>query len=83
MFSAINWKGHNAALLGVLVVDGEWTRETLRVMAKVFDYVVPIGRVPDLVETIKAHLNGDESKLKWLIDFRITSARLSGHPDSA
>lgn len=49
MFSAINWKGHNPELLAVLVVDGEWTKETLLVMAKVFDYVVPIGRVPELV----------------------------------
>jgi hypothetical protein len=40
-------------------------------MAKVFDYVVPIGRVPDLVETLKAYLEGDVSKLKWLIEFRV------------
>lgn len=71
MFSAINWKGHNPALLAVLVVDGEWTKETLLVMAKVFDYVVPIGRVPELVEILKAYLAGDKSKLKWLIQFRI------------
>jgi hypothetical protein len=74
MFSAINWKGQNPKLLAVLVVDGEWTKETLRVMANVFDYVMPIGRIPDLVETLKAYLEGDESKLKWLIEFRITSA---------
>jgi hypothetical protein len=74
MFSAINWKGRNAKLLAVLVVDGEWTRETLRVIANVFDYVVPIERIPELVDTIKAYLDGDESKLKWLIDFRITAA---------
>ncbi|MGJ5633134.1 hypothetical protein [Nostoc sp. CALU 1950] len=72
MFSAINWKGKNAKLLAVLVVDGEWTKETLRVMANVFDYVVPIGRVPYLAETLKAYLEGDDSKLKWLIEFRIT-----------
>lgn len=71
MFSAINWKGHNPDLLAVLVVDGPWTKETLIVMAKVFDYVVPIGRVPELVEIIKAYLAGDKSKLKWLIQFRI------------
>jgi hypothetical protein len=71
MFSAINWKGRNQKLLALLVVDGEWTRETLRVMADVFDYVVPIGRIPELVETVKAYLDGDESKLKWLIQFRI------------
>jgi hypothetical protein len=72
MFSAINWKGRNTRLLAVLVVDGEWTGETLRVMAKVFDYVVPISRVMGLVETLKTYLHGDESKLKWLIEFRIT-----------
>lgn len=71
MFSAINWKGHNPNLLAVLVVDGPWTKETLIVMAKVFDYVVPIGRVPELVEILKAYLAGDKSKLKWLIQFRI------------
>ncbi len=71
MFSAINWKGHNPDLLAVLVVDGPWTKETLTVMAKVFDYVVPIGRVPELVEILKAYLAGDKSKLKWLIQFRI------------
>ena len=74
MFSAINWKGQSAELLGVLVVDGEWTGETLRVMANVFDYVVPIGRVDDLVRTLEAFLNGDRTKLKWLIEFRITNA---------
>ncbi|MBK9039193.1 MAG: hypothetical protein IPL83_08530 [Bdellovibrionales bacterium] len=71
MFSAINWKGHNPDLLAVLVVDGPWTKETLIVMAKVFDYVVSIGRVPELVEILKAYLAGDKSKLKWLIQFRI------------
>ncbi|MBI1915144.1 MAG: hypothetical protein HYS12_10455 [Planctomycetes bacterium] len=74
MFSAINWKGKNPQLLAVLVIDGEWTGETLRVMANVFDYVVPIGRVPELVETIKAYLAGDKTKLKWLIHFKITAA---------
>jgi hypothetical protein len=74
MFSAINWKGSNEELLAVLVVDGEWTGETLRVMANVFDYVVPIGRIPELVETIRSYLDGDRSKLKWLIQFRITPA---------
>jgi hypothetical protein len=70
----INWKGRNAKLLAILVVDGEWTGETLRVMANVFDYVVPIGRVTELVESVKAYLAGDESKLKWLIEFRILPA---------
>jgi len=74
MFSAINWKGKTTDLLAVLVVDGEWTGETLRVMANVFDYVVPIGRVDELVRSIEAYLKGDRSKLKWLIDFRIRPA---------
>lgn len=75
MFSAINWKGKNKDLLAVLVVDGEWTNETLRVMANVFDYVVPIGRIEELVDSIEAYLNGDHSKLKWLIDFKISPAQ--------
>lgn len=74
MFSAINWKGKTPGLLGVLVIDGPWTGETLRVMADVFDYVVPIGRVDELVRNIEAYINGDETKLKWLIDFRINPA---------
>jgi hypothetical protein len=53
-------------------VDGEWTRETLIVMAKVFDYVVPMSKVNELAETLEAYIGGDRSKLKWLIDFRIT-----------
>jgi hypothetical protein len=72
MFSAINWKGNNKELLAVLVVDGEWTKETLTVMANVFDYVVPIGNVIELANTISAYLKGDQSKLKWLIDFKIS-----------
>lgn len=79
MFSAINWKGNNSKLLAVLVVDGEWTRETLLVMAKVFDYVVPITRVTELVDTIRAYLNGDTSKLKWLIEFKIAAAHEHEH----
>ena len=74
MFSAINWKGKRKDMLAILVVDGDWTGETLRVMAKVFDYVVPISRIPDLVETVDAYLAGDSTKLKWLIEFRIDPA---------
>ena len=54
MFSAINWKGKRKDLLAILVVDGEWTGETLRVTAKVLDYVVPISRIPELVQTVGA-----------------------------
>jgi len=71
MFSAINWKGKQSDLLAVLVVDGEWTRETLRVMANVFDYVVPIGRLDELAQCLEEYLNGDRNKLKWLIELRI------------
>lgn len=74
MFSAINWKGRTNDLLAVLVVDGPWTGETLRVMANVFDYVVPIARVDELALTIESYLEGDRSKLKWLIAFRIETA---------
>ncbi|MGD2248324.1 MAG: hypothetical protein PVF58_07935 [Candidatus Methanofastidiosia archaeon] len=72
MFSAINWKGKNKNLLGVLVVDGPWTSSTLDVMTRVFDYVIPIYRVPNLVKIISAYLQGDSSKLKWIIDFKIS-----------
>jgi hypothetical protein len=75
MFSAINWKGTKRDMLGVIVVDGPWTESTLRVMANVFDYVVPIQRVNDLAETIEAYVRGDRSKLRWLIEFKITDAR--------
>ena len=73
MFSAINWKGNSQDLLAVLVVDGPWTSETLRVMANVYDYVMPIGQVDDLVQILQAYLGGDRTVLKWLIDFRIAS----------
>jgi hypothetical protein len=61
-------------MLAILVVDGEWTAETLRVMAKVFDYVVPLRHVNDLAHSIAEYLAGDRTKLKWLIDFKITTA---------
>ena len=75
MFSAINWKGYNKDLLAVLIVDGEWTKETLIVMANVFDYVVPINNVIELAKTISSYLKGDRSKLKWLIEFKISENR--------
>ncbi len=74
MFSAINWKGRNKDLLAVLIVDGPWTRETLTVMAKVFDYVTPLSRSAETAAAIKAYVNGDKSKLKWLIQFSINPA---------
>lgn len=77
MFSAINWKGRNQILLGILVVEGLWTRETLRVMANVFDYVTPLTRVSQVAEVVKAYMDGDETKLKWLINFSIEEASLN------
>jgi hypothetical protein len=71
MFSAINWKGRHQHLLGVLVTDGEWTGATLKILPLVFDYVVPITQLPMLAEILRAYLDGDTSKLKWLIDFSI------------
>ena len=49
-------------------------RGRLIVMANVFDYVVPIGRIDELVQCIEAYLDGDRSRLKWFIDFRIRPA---------
>jgi len=74
MFSAINWKGRNKDLLAVLIVEGPWTRETLTVMARVFDYVMPLSRSAETAAAIKAYVNGDKSKLKWLIQFSIGPA---------
>lgn len=71
MFSAINWKGKHPKMLAILVVDGEWTAETLKVMAQVFDYVVPLRNVNDVARTISEYLAGDESKRRWLIEFSI------------
>ncbi len=74
MFSAINWKGKHQDILAILVVDGEWTAETLKVMARVFDYVVPLRHVNALAAAVAEYLAGDTKKLKWLIDFRIRPA---------
>jgi hypothetical protein len=71
MFSAINWKGKNKELVGVIVVDGEWTGDTLRAMAKIFDYVVPLSKIDELSRIMKKYLTGDKSKLKWLVTFKI------------
>lgn len=71
MFSAINWKGKHKKMLGIVVAEGEWTNESLASMAKVFDYVVPVSKSKDLAEKIKRYLEGDESILKWIIDFEI------------
>lgn len=71
MFSAINWKGKNKDIIGVIVVDGEWTGETLKAMANIFDYVIPLSRVDELSDILRAYVEGDKTKLKWLVTFRI------------
>jgi len=71
MFSAINFKGKNKKMLGIIIVDGEWTGETLRAMANIFDYVIPIGKVDVLAKTLVDYLKGDVSRLKWLVTFKI------------
>lgn len=43
-------------------------------MAKIFDYVVPLSHVNELATTIKQYVDGDRSKLKWLVDFKISDA---------
>ena len=43
-------------------------------MARVFDYVVPLGDVDELARTISEYLAGDESKRRWLIEFSIVPA---------
>ena len=74
MFSAINWKGHNKQLMAILVTEGPWTDQTLKTMAKVFDYVVPLRKAPQMAEIVSAYMNGDSSKLRLLIDFAVRPA---------
>jgi hypothetical protein len=74
MFSAINWKGKHQHCLGIVVVDGEWTQESLQTMARVFDYVVPIAQAHEIAQKIKDYVNGDKTVLNWLIQFSITRA---------
>lgn len=71
MFSAINWKGKHKNLIGVIVVEGEWTQTTLRTMASIFDYVVPLSKATELAKILRSAQDGDESVLKWLIQFDI------------
>ncbi len=71
MFSAINWKGAHQDMLGIIVTEGEWTQESLMTMAKVFDYVVPVSRSIELAENIKNYIEGDNSILKWIVNFSI------------
>jgi len=71
MFSAINWKGHNKKLMAILVTEGPWTEQTLQVMTKVFDYVVPLRKVAQMAEIVASYLDGDEARLRLLIDFEV------------
>ncbi|HUV02299.1 MAG TPA: hypothetical protein VMW67_02455 [Desulfobacteria bacterium] len=71
MFSAINWKGHFENLIGIIVVDGDWTQATLQTMSKVFDYVIPLQQCPFMAKVLKKASDGDETVLKWLISFSI------------
>ena len=76
MFSAINWKGQHPNLMAILVADGPWTNETLKTLAKVFDYVIPITSVAQMATSISSYINGDKSKLKWLINFSIKENKI-------
>lgn len=71
MFSAINWKGHHKKLVGIIVVDGDWTQATLQTMAKVFDYVIPLHQSPFMAKILRRACEGDDSVLKWLLSFSI------------
>lgn len=75
MFSAINWKGKNRELMAILVTEGPWTEQTLQVMTKVFDYVIPLRKAPEMAEIVAAYIRGDKSQLRLLIDFQVTPAR--------
>jgi hypothetical protein len=78
MFSAINWKGQHSKCLGVLIIDGPWTDVTLKIMSRIFDYVVPINQVDEVAAKIKSYLNGDMSALQWLIHFKIMKIQGDG-----
>lgn len=74
MFSAINWKGYNKKLMAVLITEGPWTAQTLQVMARVFDYVIPLNKSTEVADVIAKYLAGDQSQLKTLINFSILPA---------
>jgi hypothetical protein len=74
MFSAINWKGHNKKLMAILMTEGPWTEQTLQVMTRVFDYVIPVRRAPEMAEIVAAYAGGDSSKLRVQIDFTVRRA---------
>ncbi len=72
MFSAINWKGRHHNCLGIIIVDGPWTQSTLEIMGRVFDYVIPVEHANEVARKIRDYLNGDQSILRWMIQFHIT-----------
>ncbi|KXU02499.1 hypothetical protein WEIDD23_02077 [Weissella sp. DD23] len=72
MFSAINWKGNNPNMLGIVIAEGDWTSESLKAMSKVFDYVVPASSSEKVAQFIQKYLEGDSSMLKWIINFSIS-----------
>ena len=74
MFSAINWKGHNRRMMAVLITEGPWTAQTLQVMARVFDYVIPLNKATDVAEVIAKYVAGDRTQLKTLVNFSISPA---------
>lgn len=78
MFSAINWKGRHPECLAVLIIDGPWTDVTLKIMSRIFDYVIPINQVDEVAMKIKAYLEGDVSVLQWLVNFNILRFRPDG-----
>lgn len=74
MFSAINWKGKHKNIIGVIVVEGEWTQATLKTMSSIFDYVIPLSKSTELAKVLKKAQDGDDSILKWLIEFSISQS---------
>ncbi|HLY30220.1 MAG TPA: hypothetical protein VKQ36_04280 [Ktedonobacterales bacterium] len=82
LFSAINWKGKTKDLLAILVVDGPWTAETLRVLATVYEYVIPLHAVAEMAQIVAAYLRGDKTKLKWLVTFVVEPAQIAPEEDT-
>jgi hypothetical protein len=74
IFPAITWKGKKKYILAILIADTEWTAETLRIMANIFDYLVTIKAVSSVANSIAEYLQGDKLKLQWVIDFPIKPA---------
>ena len=71
MFSAINWKGLHQDCLAILVIDGPWSAASLEVMAKVFDYVIPVAMMEEMSKKIREYLDGNDDIIRWLIHFKV------------